>query len=486
MKYITLFILFFSLVSNVSAQTQEPEVFIILMNEKGFDPSNITINKGDAIIFKNIDSGDRWPASNIHPTHSIYPEFDPRRPIPYMEEWRFTFDKTGNWKFHDHINPKFTGTITVNGAGSEKSRSILNIFIDIIKNLLASMGNLINRERINFEDKKINEITDNPELLNNYLEEEGIEMAMKRLIEESGGGSVYDCHQQAHEIGRVGYDIEGEDSFRHCSASCHSGCYHGAMESFLNKNGTTNIAENIKRICEKFETSFGNFECLHGVGHGVLAYLNYDLPEAIKECKNLGDPFSISACYGGLFMENILTGQGLGASENDHQTSWLKKDDPYFPCNDLGDDYDVQYQCYQMQTSWMLTITNYDFKKIADYCLKAPATMIPVCIKSYGRDAAGNSLRDPEKIMSLCKNISPGKRRDCVIGAVNVIIDFWGHDLKDQASVLCKLSEDDKAFCYDNLIGRLTGLFNKKTEILAVCDTMEISYANKCHSLYGN
>lgn len=492
--FISVFISLFFIVHNSQAHNPE-EVFIIHMNEGGFYPSELTVPRGDTVIFENTDTRDRWPASNIHPTHGIYSEFDPKESISPGEEWQFKFTKIGSWKYHDHLNPKTTGTIIVNSAegttGSSYQKSIVQKLLDMISGFVSRFRNYLFKNKnqpasINLNGLSINEITSDPEKLAQYLKTAGINDAMARLIEESGGGSSFDCHQQAHSIGRVGYELTGEEAFRDCSAFCHSGCYHGAMESFLNDTGTDNLAENIKRICQTFETSFGIFECLHGVGHGILAYTGYDLPEAINECDKLKDSFSKSSCHGGLFMENILTGQGLGAGKDTHTTFWLRKDDPYFPCESVGDNYELRYQCYQMQTSWMLTIANSDFKKVAEYCLEAPADMVAVCMKSYGRDAAGYALRNPQRIIELCDNtpIKNGYRDECITGAVNVIVDFWGHTLGNQASELCRLSNANKYACYNSLIGRLAGLFNQRDGQLAICKTMESPYKEQCFSIY--
>jgi len=335
-----------------------------------------------------------------------------------------------------------------------------------------------------YSDIKINNVVKDNEILHETIKKIGIKESMRLLIEQSGGGSQYDCHQQAHKIGGVGYKIEKEKSFQSCDASCHSGCYHGAMESFLSEKGTANLAEDITAVCKKFETGFGNFECLHGVGHGVLAYVDYDMPGAIKECQKLPDNFSQNSCYGGMFMENILTGQGLGASaKTDHATNWVNRTDPYFPCDKIDKAYDVQYQCYQMQTSWILTMSNYNFDIVAKQCLDAPDNMQSVCFKSFGRDAAGNSLRDPAKILQLCSKapIIKGYYDQCIIGALNVIVDFWGPGLKNQASQLCALTKGShKQICYQTLADRIPDLFNEKTNQQEICNTFELSYQNLC------
>ena len=85
----------------------------IIMKADNFEPLNITIKKNTKVIFKNEDNVARWPASNLHPTHGIYPEFDPQEPVIAGDEWSFVFDKVGNWKYHDHLIPSIRGEIKV-------------------------------------------------------------------------------------------------------------------------------------------------------------------------------------------------------------------------------------------------------------------------------------------------------------------------------------------------------------------------------------
>lgn len=83
----------------------------VAMTKDGFMPNKATIRKGDTVKFVNEDVQDRWPASNIHPTHDIYPEFDPQRALKLGESWSFTFTKEGIWRYHDHLLPSLSGTI---------------------------------------------------------------------------------------------------------------------------------------------------------------------------------------------------------------------------------------------------------------------------------------------------------------------------------------------------------------------------------------
>lgn len=85
----------------------------ITLTEDGFRPETITIPAGTRVTFKSTRSEFYWPASDLHPSHGIYPAFDPKEPVAGTDTWSFTFDKPGTWKYHDHISPYYTGTITV-------------------------------------------------------------------------------------------------------------------------------------------------------------------------------------------------------------------------------------------------------------------------------------------------------------------------------------------------------------------------------------
>src|SRR3989344_2346128 len=69
--------------SSVEAQSGERR---IVFTEKGFVPNVLTISEGEEVVFSSELSRSFWPASDIHPTHGIYPEFDPRRPLRKDEE----------------------------------------------------------------------------------------------------------------------------------------------------------------------------------------------------------------------------------------------------------------------------------------------------------------------------------------------------------------------------------------------------------------
>lgn len=98
----------------------------IKYTENGFQPADISIKAGDVVTFINESDRDMWPASDIHPTHTVYPGsdinkcfdgsdtseiFDSCGPV---NTYSFTFDEPGEWNYHNHKRPNDGGTITVN------------------------------------------------------------------------------------------------------------------------------------------------------------------------------------------------------------------------------------------------------------------------------------------------------------------------------------------------------------------------------------
>jgi len=97
----------------IGSMNVQPKTHIIYMGGGGFNPANLAIKIGDTVRFVNNDTKDHWPASDVHPVHEIYPEFDPRAVIAPGEEWSFTFERVGEWGVHDHRSPYITGKIIV-------------------------------------------------------------------------------------------------------------------------------------------------------------------------------------------------------------------------------------------------------------------------------------------------------------------------------------------------------------------------------------
>lgn len=101
----------------------DPYDVLITYTKDGFSPRDVTIAPGTRVRFLNDSEEGTWPASGIHPTHTLYPEkeetdclgssFDACRDLEKGEFYDFTFYYEGRWPFHDHEHAYHTGSITV-------------------------------------------------------------------------------------------------------------------------------------------------------------------------------------------------------------------------------------------------------------------------------------------------------------------------------------------------------------------------------------
>lgn len=108
-------------------QTKGAEHKVVFVSD-AFSPKEITIKKGDVVTWVNNSDRNIWPASAIHPTHSVYPGsgiekcdtpdkgkiFDACSPgIASGDSWSFQFNEVGEWRYHDHLRSTVYGKITV-------------------------------------------------------------------------------------------------------------------------------------------------------------------------------------------------------------------------------------------------------------------------------------------------------------------------------------------------------------------------------------
>ena len=99
----------------------------VIYSDSGYSPSNIRVNKGDTVVFRNTGTKMMWTASAVHPTHKTYPgsniafcgtpqstgAFDACKGYGLGESWEFKFNEQGTWKYHNHMQANHTGTIIV-------------------------------------------------------------------------------------------------------------------------------------------------------------------------------------------------------------------------------------------------------------------------------------------------------------------------------------------------------------------------------------
>ena len=109
-------------------EVEKTEGAVIRYVNGRYVPGRVHVSVGDEVKWVNEDDA-FWPASNFHPTHKEYPGSDIRKcytssretlfdsceALGRGAEYSFVFEHPGEWRFHDHINPRATGTVAVSG-----------------------------------------------------------------------------------------------------------------------------------------------------------------------------------------------------------------------------------------------------------------------------------------------------------------------------------------------------------------------------------
>lgn len=250
-----------------------------------------------------------------------------------------------------------------------------------------------------------------------------------------------DCHQMTHVIGRAAtakYPSVSEAYIRG-DYFCWSGYYHGIMEGILSKLTPEEVVVKLNDFCQdipgKEAYSFDYYNCVHGMGHGLMFITAHEIFESLEKCDLFTGNWERQSCYGGVFMENVI------ADGKNHITKYLKTDDPVYPCNAVDEKY--KNQCYLMQTSYMLRVLDYDFKKVFDLCEQADEAYIDTCYTSLGRDASGLTTSDVARTRELCLVGKDFRQRsNCIIGAAKDFISY--HHSDTQAKLLCETLPDQE------------------------------------------
>ena len=289
-------------------------------------------------------------------------------------------------------------------------------------------------------------------VLKRHVREYGPAKTMEALVEASHAAGM-DCHNRAHEFGRMSFEEFGSDVFKLVLPECHSGFYHGAIEAFFAENGTDELQENLSAICIDGLNGFFTHQCLHGIGHGLMAWSDYDLPATLEYCNLLERDSARSSCRTGVFMENIVGSldDSTEARARGHVSKYVS-DDPHFPCTIVKEAY--KGDCYFLQTDRMIELSKSGFEGVARECEKAPAEYHASCFGSMAAPSADGFGATPEAIRNCQFARATENRTECILGAGQDT--FWDKQGERLAVEYCALvpETEGKDRCYDMIIAR--------------------------------
>lgn len=445
--------------------------FTVELREDGFYPQEITIQKGDLVKFVTARKSYFWPASDFHPTHSIYPEFDPKEPIDPKESWGFRFEKAGEWKFHDHLAPYFIGIVIVVDKG----------------NFVVKKDECLNKENF-FECWRSRLLA--------TLQEQGIDATFDLLTRLYKEQEKFDlsCHGLAHDIGLAAYKVflnDNDSVFNPKVSFCAYGFYHGFMEALLRTTGDLVKAREFcylvrDRLDDKAPDA--GLQCFHGIGHGLLDVAVSDkkrwgderalVAPALEACEKVSDKFEqLYRCTSGVFngIANFYTSGEFKLS--------VKKDDPLWLCHEQPERY--KESCYGNMNSAIFWFRKNDFSHAASFIEKIAEDKYAIPAMRYltGLAALYTAKQNPAGAINGCRELRTTLRVPCIEGFAHGFLEH-GTPTTEYVEALdfCgfrDMREDERELCFRYVLSGLHGWYSR-AKVQEVCGAVEERYRKYC------
>lgn len=457
----------------------------IKLTEEGFVPSTVTIAKGDTVVFTTTRDKSFWPASDLHPTHTIYPEFDPKQPIEPDKSWSFRFDQEGEWRFHDHLAPLFRGVIRV---GSETASVV--IATDTATGKTA---------------------TECPQLLENSSKQICWNNNLTSALKQKGIGPAFDlfaafynadpdfaenCHEFTHLIGEAAYEkFSKKEDFAVPPqvAYCSYGFYHGFMEAMVQKTGKS---EGARELCDYIDKqlakeggSVGTADaCFHGIGHGVTdgssPQAQRDVFAAINPglelCEKIGrNEREIKLCGTGVF--NALASFYTKPEYN------LDKQDPFWICRQQPKLY-FQHACYDDLKTLTMSLADNDFAKAIRlyYETITEDTYAADAIDNLATFAGYSILRNNtiKDAINTCHRTQKRLHIPCIrgLGAGFMTAGAPDEEYKKALGEVCDnalLNEEERAGCFERVLWVSYARYSSEKH-QQICATVPEKYRYHC------
>lgn len=289
-----------------------------------------------------------------------------------------------------------------------------------------------------------------------------------------------DLHLMGHVVGDVLYRQQGVNGIKGCTQDFRNACSHAIVIGTLNEFGTgPDTIAKIRAACKLAPGGPGAYTmCFHGLGHGVFAYFQYDIPKAVAFCEKLGTPEyddqEFTQCVGGMIMELI---DGGGHDHNDWVTAqgkYLDPKDPLAPCDTSLIPAEAKSFCYIYLTPHLFQAAGSHldspdpatFAKAFSFCdAIVDKDLRDVCWSSFGKEfiplAGARDIRavdqypdsSYQQAIDWCM-MAPNTeaQSQCVSQALASV--YWGGENDPEASFrFCGLVQSGSVqdFCYEEL-----------------------------------
>lgn len=469
--------------------TNDPSVHKITLTDDGFEPREIIISKGDSIIFNTNRNVPFWPASNIHPEHSLYPKFDPRKPLNPQEDWQFQFLDIGRFSFHDHIYANFTGKIIVLDTGEQKTDTPS---VDISE----CSKEIDNQKKQQCWDEQLEQV----------LKRDGLDSAFEYFIQlyQTEPEVPKECHGWGHLLGKAGYELyknKVDMSLKPEAAYCGYGYFHGFIGELIKDTGdVAKTKEFCTYVVNELQNKLPSIKenCVHGVGHGVASML-IEEPEnwgKLQQVINMGtsiceqiysDESDLANCYDGVFNESHLDlfNSRYGLSFDEFQ----KHNDPFWYCKQQEDRH--KESCYFEFSGIFWKVFNKDIVAATRFTLENVEDLQLRGKKVIGKIAADRIqdsiiYTDHSDSVAACNIVPKYLYESCFRGILNGFIQHGEPgNLHQRGYLFCgepSLNDNQSKMCYEYFTEMLSYVYTEEQKKKACIYISKDKFVRACET----
>ncbi len=370
-----------------------------------------------------------------------------------------------------------------------------------------------------FYNRSLSKYSELSYLNNQNLSFTDLQKFFKGMAQNKGAGYAFDVlkiaqlpqntdvHLLAHTIGDILYKQQGMDGIKICTQDFRNACSHSVVIGLFIDRGIEALGD-IAKVCRNAPGGSGAYGmCFHGLGHGILAFVGYDMTKAVGFCKQIGTKefnyIETSECVGGVMME-MIGGVHDPIAWARQKDKYLKVDDPLFPCDQEFIPNIAKSNCYDYLTPHLWEVagadmgnpTSQDFSKSFKYCSRLKGEEFfykDFCYGGFGKEFVGlvesRDIRKTEQmntsqlktIYDWC-NLADDNQGTaaCIKQVVNSL--YWGGENKPQVVVsFCNAIESSnfQNVCFQQVIGSFK-YYQRKSRLFGLCNMLPDSYKEEC------
>ena len=320
-----------------------------------------------------------------------------------------------------------------------------------------------------------------------------------------------DTHLLGHVVGDELFKQKGLFGMQFCTDDLRNACSHSIVVGGLLAEGIDAINKMVG-VCKGAPGGKGAYRmCVHGLGHGVLAFTDYDMRKAVDLCKPIATTSEYSnmefvECIGGITME-MMAGVNDKQAWEKQKVNYFKSNDPLAPCNLGFIPEKAVHICYTFLTPHLFESAGINpgapplpmhLKKAFTFCEKIPENEgrnRESCFGGFGKEFV--VLANERNVQSV-ENMDSGKLakidewcnlaidegiKPCLYSALQSL--FWGGENKrDVAIRFCSIMEDKQkqTFCFENLIGAVSYYIVDAKYRAEFCSEIPEGYRTECKS----